>query len=288
MPPERSLQPAPRRPYEVFGLTEKERLHWRVNQERFEEILDDSATFIHEIEESSNNFGEFLFLTTSRQGEQGRVFMTFYGLGYHKYRERWITDEWFWYQANPLPDLLSQRLEKEEAQELLQERLEIIQPNIRPDTQTERGKLFELLADLTDEDGALAELQDIENLADWLVNDADSEPEIVPPTGENLLDDESREKLPPLYSGEEKGLDALAQVKFFTPDSSWSWFISEYDGDDIMFGLVVGHEIELGYVSLAELKSVKGPMGLPIERDLYFEPKTLRELMEKHKRGRGD
>ena len=53
-------------------------------------------------------------------------------------------------------------------------------------------------------------------------------------------------------------------------------------GDDLMFGLVIGHEIELGYVSLAELKSVKGPMGLPIERDLYYEPKTLRELKEMH------
>ena len=33
----------------------------------------------------------------------------------------------------------------------------------------------------------------------------------------SLLDPESRERLPELYSGEEKGLDALAQVKFFTP-----------------------------------------------------------------------
>jgi len=42
-------------------------------------------------------------------------------------------------------------------------------------------------------------------------------PEVIPPTGKNLLDQESREKLPELYSGEEKGLDTLAQVKFFTP-----------------------------------------------------------------------
>jgi hypothetical protein len=45
---------------------------------------------------------------------------------------------------------------------------------------------------------------------------------LPPPTGENLLDQASREKLPPLYSGEEKGLDALAQVKFFTPDAQWT------------------------------------------------------------------
>jgi hypothetical protein len=48
------------------------------------------------------------------------------------------------------------------------------------------------------------------------------------------------------------------------------------------YGLVIGLEIELGYFSLSELKSVKGPMGLLIERDLHFELKSLKELMEKH------
>ena len=92
--------------------------------------------------------------------------------------------------------------------------------------------------------------------------------------------------MPELYSGEEKGLDAIAHVKFFTPDSSWSWFASEFDGQDIFFGLVIGLEIELGYFSLSELQSVRGPLGLQIERDLYYEPKTLRELQEKYQRER--
>ena len=105
---------------------------------------------------------------------------------------------------------------------------------------------------------------------------------VYSPTGEHLLEAESRNKLPGLYSGEEKGLDALAHVKFFSPDSSWSWFASEFDGEDIFFGLVVGFEIELGYFSLSELQSVKGPLGLLIERDLYFEPMTLGELIKKH------
>jgi hypothetical protein len=108
-----------------------------------------------------------------------------------------------------------------------------------------------------------------------------------PPTGANLLDQESRARLPELYSGEEQRLNALALVKFFTPDAGWSFYASEFDGEDIFFGLVVGFEIELGYFSLAELQSVRGPRGLPIERDLYFEPKTLRELMKMHERQRG-
>ena len=101
-----------------------------------------------------------------------------------------------------------------------------------------------------------------------------------------LLTEEIRKKLPKLYEGEHLGLDAIAQVKFFTPDSNWTWYASEFDGTDIFFGLVSGLEVELGYFSLSELQSVRGPLGLPIERDLYYVPKTLQELMEKHRRGR--
>jgi len=72
--------------------------------------------------------------------------------------------------------------------------------------------------------------------------------------GYELLDQESRDKLPGLYSQVEKGLDALVQVKFFTPDSSWSWYVTEFDGNDLFFGLVIGLEIELGYFSLQELE----------------------------------
>ena len=109
---------------------------------------------------------------------------------------------------------------------------------------------------------------------------------LKPPTGENLLDPESREKLPALYRGEELGLMAVALVKFFTPDSNWTWYASEFDGEDLFFGLVSGFEVELGYFSLSELQSVKGSLGLPIERDLYYEPKTLQELMKKHEQDR--
>ena len=61
----------------------------------------------------------------------------------------------------------------------------------------------------------------------------------------------------------------------------------EFDGEDIMFGLVSGFELELGYFSLKELQEVRGPMKLPIERDLHFEPKSLRELRDQHKKDRG-
>ena len=77
--------------------------------------------------------------------------------------------------------------------------------------------------------------------------------------------------VPPLYSTEKAG-DPLAVVKLFTPDSSWTWYVVEYDGQDTCFGLVQGFETELGYFSLSEIKDVTGPLGLRIERDLWFRP----------------
>jgi hypothetical protein len=97
-----------------------------------------------------------------------------------------------------------------------------------------------------------------------------------------LLTNELQKKLPKLYANEEKRMEALALVKFFTPDSSWTWYASEFDGENIFFGLAVGFCPELDYFSLSELQKVRGKLGLPVERDLWFEPTTLAVLMEKH------
>ena len=93
-----------------------------------------------------------------------------------------------------------------------------------------------------------------------------------------LLTQEIRKKLPPLYAQDGKGGKSVVHVKFFTPDSNWTWYATEFDGEDTFFGLVDGHEKEFGYFGLRELESVKGPMGLPVERDLYWQPKTLEEI----------
>ena len=93
-----------------------------------------------------------------------------------------------------------------------------------------------------------------------------------------LLTEEIKKKLPKLYVQDGSGGKAIAHVKFFTPDSSFTFFATEFDGEDTFFGLVEGHEKELGYLSLSELQSVRGPMGLPIERDLYWQPKMLEEI----------
>jgi hypothetical protein len=102
-----------------------------------------------------------------------------------------------------------------------------------------------------------------------------------------LLTKEIRERLPKLYSTEDTPLEEKTVVcKFFTPDSSWTWYVLEgqeqEDGDVLMFAWVIGLEREFGYVSLRELESVRGPLGLPIERDLHFKPRPLKEVMAFH------
>lgn len=109
----------------------------------------------------------------------------------------------------------------------------------------------------------------------------------IPDHAAELLPSDIRAVLPELYKNEHLGLDAIAPVKFFTPTSNWTWYPTEYDGEDIFFGLVSGLEVELGYFSLAELENVRGPLGMPIERDLYYTPTTLRELQHHERRLKG-
>jgi len=92
-----------------------------------------------------------------------------------------------------------------------------------------------------------------------------------------LITQELLNKLPKLYTNEDTD-DPKAIAKFFTPDSNWTWYATEFDGKDTFYGLVDGHEKEQGYFSLRELESIRGPFGLPVERDLYWKETKLSEI----------
>lgn len=158
----------------TFGFTEPEALNNRVSDRRFLEIIEDEETVIHDVEESTNNYGEFLFVTVSRAAGEKTLLVTFYGLGKHEYRERWYTDEWHFYRANGFPERMERRLSPEEAREQIQKRRVEITPYAREEPQSGRAKLYEMLADLTDEDGALVEIEDLGDAVDWLAGDSHS------------------------------------------------------------------------------------------------------------------
>lgn len=74
------------------------------------------------------------------------------------------------------------------------------------------------------------------------------------------------------FAGE--NIDPKPVVKLFTPDAAVTWLITEADpaDSDHLFNLCnlgLGQP-ELGYISLAEIRSLHGRLGLPVERDLYF------------------
>lgn len=72
------------------------------------------------------------------------------------------------------------------------------------------------------------------------------------------------------------GFDPFPVVKLFTPDGAATWLLTEAypEGSDIrLFGLMdlgLGCP-ELGYLMLSEIQDVRGKLGLPVERDLYFK-----------------
>jgi hypothetical protein len=92
----------------------------------------------------------------------------------------------------------------------------------------------------------------------------------------NLITDEQRVQL--LANGrqsiEQENFDPAPVVKLFTPDAGATWLLTEIDPEehDHAFGLCdlgLGFP-ELGWISLVEVASVRGRLGLPVERDLHF------------------
>jgi hypothetical protein len=93
----------------------------------------------------------------------------------------------------------------------------------------------------------------------------------------SLLTAEIKARLPQLGATENQA-DPIVQVKFFTPDAQWTWYATEFDGEDTFFGYVKGDFPELGYFSLSEIQAVRGRLGLPVERDQYFKPVPLSQV----------
>jgi hypothetical protein len=77
--------------------------------------------------------------------------------------------------------------------------------------------------------------------------------------------------------------EQMVVCKFFTPWSSWTWYVMNQDPEhpDYLWGIVRGEEVESGSFSLSELESVRGPFGLKVERDISFTPVPAMEVMKK-------
>ena len=89
-----------------------------------------------------------------------------------------------------------------------------------------------------------------------------------------------KNSLPKLYA-QDGAKDPVVPAKFFNPCGSGTWYATEFDGEDTFFGWVdlgFHSEAELGYFSLKEFENFRGPLGIGIERDLYFSKRPLSEV----------
>lgn len=101
----------------------------------------------------------------------------------------------------------------------------------------------------------------------------------------------------PLYSQENKGDKAMVWAKYFMPTGRYTAYVTEmtiealheFKGKQAVEGSAFGYCLspfgsdcdEWGYFDLNEWNEVKGPMGLGIERDMYWTPMTVGELKAK-------
>jgi len=100
-----------------------------------------------------------------------------------------------------------------------------------------------------------------------------------------LLTKEQEAQIPAIRSTENTP-DPMVWVKWFTPDSSFTWYITERDPNTgECFGVTVNPASnmpwELGYFDQHEIESVRGKLGLPVERDEWFKSQPLSEVKAK-------
>lgn len=91
-------------------------------------------------------------------------------------------------------------------------------------------------------------------------------------------------ELPGIGSTDGQGFDAKVGVKFFSPFGRYTFYVTEFDGADTLYGYCVsplGEDCdEWGYASLSELAAADVWGGVPaIERDKGYGGVTVAEAL---------
>lgn len=108
--------------------------------------------------------------------------------------------------------------------------------------------------------------------------------------GHKLLTAEIAKQLPLIHEGRREGDDlgsTMAYLKLFCPATRETIFVTEWDGEDELYGYCLSHFgpdcDEWGYTSFAgqEARQIRQFAGMPaIERDCYWDPKPVRDAVK--------
>ena len=97
----------------------------------------------------------------------------------------------------------------------------------------------------------------------------------------SLLPDELRRQLPRLHTQQDDP-NPVVHARFYTTDSTQTWWVIEGspEADDFrFFGYVRGLTEQWRYFLLSELEEIRDSQGLPVERDLDFEPGPFTDVV---------
>ena len=92
-----------------------------------------------------------------------------------------------------------------------------------------------------------------------------------------LMTQEILKRIPSLYHEEDTPFkDKVIHVKYFDPCGRWTFYVTEFDKHDTMFGYVMSAQSpdfdEWGYGSYQEIQTTKNRFKLGMERDINFDP----------------
>lgn len=89
--------------------------------------------------------------------------------------------------------------------------------------------------------------------------------------------------LPGAFDAVKKGrpADPMLYVKLFQPDDAGTFYLAEYDGANTAYGLMaIPGRCELRTLSFSALESLRGPLGMAVQRDITFRPMRLSAVLE--------
>jgi hypothetical protein len=157
----------------TFAFSESETLNSQITHARFLRLLHDPDTQVLTMKESTNSYGEFLFVTVAgviptvtrpTLVGDGRFVLTFWGLGFHDARECYLIDLWRWHEAQLVDESLPALNKVACLQEIEARRAQCEAEAATLPAPSSRAAAFAFFAELGDEDGALTELEDLEAL----------------------------------------------------------------------------------------------------------------------------
>jgi hypothetical protein len=134
-------------------FTDDENLFDKISLKRAKEIIQRNDTLVHSSEISFNTYGEFLFIIFKYK----ESIFVMYGLGEHCERERWVED--FNIDTGQEYNIRGTvPIAKSEVLNQINERAKL--KKYYTYEQSFRGELYDILADIGDEDGAASILSD--------------------------------------------------------------------------------------------------------------------------------